>query len=767
MEVLTPAGKIESLIMAVTHGADAVYLGLSEFNARLKSGNFSLGNLKEWVEYAHFFGVKVYLTVNILIKNSELKRAAEMVRQACILGVDAIIVQDIGLLGVLHSSMPNIVLHLSTQAGINNTYGAKLALALGAKRVILARETPITEIAEISKIIETEVFVHGALCVAYSGNCYYSSLVSGNSGNRGLCMQLCRKEYKHNISEEKSIQGKYLLSPKDLCLIKQLARLKNAGVAAIKIEGRLKRAEYAGETARRYKSALKNLEKPDIFVAPDDIQSLKTIFNRGSFSEGYLEKSNGYSGLIFPDTQGHIGIPAGTVESVNIKNGTCDFAAANDSGLIFSDGDGFKVLRDGVETGSAGGEIVYLGGKIYRTSFRGDVIRGDVLNITTYTKQIAELNENKRARKVRFFLTALSGKPAIIYALDSDTGLSFRYESDYIVPDAINKETTESELKESLNKTGGSDFFVETIEVDKSETVFIPRSIQNALRREALNGLKQAIIDFYTPKYNLPDKLEIDTTKERNILSAGGLGIIVDSFEKLNALKNYKTAFLVYNPSDYDRLEQAAAGNIYLNIPVIADTEALKRLFEKFTGLGYAGVVANNLGTLDAAAEMNIPYILGNGLNVFNNQYQKTIESACKTDLLCCAVIFSSENYRDANKEHFIYAYGKFALMTTAHCPYKTVFNDSCKSCRNGKTALKYTDDHGKVLEIRKVSINGKCKFEFRDSTPLELPAGLRGKTNLLLDFTDISLQQMKDALALIKTEKSINEKPNYFSATN
>ena len=197
VELLAPVGCEENFYAAINYGANAIYLGLSDFSARKNAGNFTIEKLQYYLAYAHLFNVKVYVAVNTVIKNSELNKYFECIKQAYELGVDAFIVQDIFLGRELKRRFQNAVLHLSTQAGINNLDGAKQAVSYGFKRVILARETPISEIKKIAQVVETEVFVHGALCTCFSGHCYFSSFIGGKSGNRGACRQPCRKLYKY------------------------------------------------------------------------------------------------------------------------------------------------------------------------------------------------------------------------------------------------------------------------------------------------------------------------------------------------------------------------------------------------------------------------------------------------------------------------------------------------------------------------------------------------------------------------------------------
>ena len=253
-EILAPSGDLQTAKIAINSGADAIYLGLSAFSARASAVNFTNEELLETLRYAKLFNVKVYVAMNTVVKESERKTFLEQLLQAWSLGVDAIILQDIFLGKAIHEAYPEIVLHLSTQAGICNEAGAKFALSCGFSRVILARETPLGEIEKIAKIIQTEAFVQGALCTCFSGQCYFSSFVGGNSGNRGRCKQPCRKQYAYNRKdyEEKS----YALSLSDLCVGEGIEKLKAAGVTSFKIEGRMRRAEYVASAVQYYRAIL-------------------------------------------------------------------------------------------------------------------------------------------------------------------------------------------------------------------------------------------------------------------------------------------------------------------------------------------------------------------------------------------------------------------------------------------------------------------------------------------------------------------------------
>ncbi len=286
MELLAPAGSMEALRAAVCNGADAVYLGADTFNARINARNFSAADLQEAVVYCHVRGVKVHLTLNTLVLDREMPRAAELIRLAASCGVDAFIVQDLGMVSLCRQLAPDMPIHASTQMSIHSLEGVMEAAALGCSRVVLARELPAEEIAHICKKspVEIEVFVHGALCMCYSGQCYLSSVIGRRSGNRGQCAQPCRLPYGYGRFES----TRYPLSLKDNCLAGELDELRRMGVASIKIEGRIKRPEYVAIVTRAYRTVLNGGK-----LMPSDLQELETAFSRQGFTDGYFRGQTG------------------------------------------------------------------------------------------------------------------------------------------------------------------------------------------------------------------------------------------------------------------------------------------------------------------------------------------------------------------------------------------------------------------------------------------------------------------------------------------
>lgn len=285
LELLSPAGSMDALRAAVQSGANAVYLGSGPFNARQNAKNFSLDELPDAVRYCHVRGVQVHLTLNTLVTDRELEQAAKTITAAARAGVDAFIVQDLGLVSLLHQMAPEVPIHASTQMSIHSLDGVLRAAALGLSRVVLARELSREEIAFICRNspIEIEVFVHGALCMCYSGQCYFSAVVGTRSGNRGQCAQPCRLPYGYGRFEDK-----YPLSLKDNCLISRMQELEHMGVASVKIEGRMKRPEYVAVATRLYRAAIDGQS-----VSDEDMRDLREVFSRQGFTQGYYEGRTG------------------------------------------------------------------------------------------------------------------------------------------------------------------------------------------------------------------------------------------------------------------------------------------------------------------------------------------------------------------------------------------------------------------------------------------------------------------------------------------
>ncbi|KXS40422.1 MAG: putative protease, partial [Methanohalophilus sp. T328-1] len=393
-ELLAPAGDYNSLVAAVQNGADAVYFGGSAFSARGYADNFPANNLEEAIDYTHLYGVRVYVTVNTLIKDSEFSQAIDFLTELCNMGVDAVIVQDVGLLAACRSHLPQLPVHASTQMTVHNTESVKLLEQYGIKRVVLSREMSLEEIAALNDNtdMELEVFVHGALCISYSGQCLMSSMIGGRSGNRGYCAQPCRRQYSLSCDDEIVTAG-YLLSPKDLCAARLIPELVAAGVYSFKIEGRMKRPEYVGGVVSIYRKLIdRYFADPTKFhVAESEIRYLEQLFNRG-FTSAYLEGSTrDMMGAVSP---GNRGIPIGTI---------VEMGRYMDRAVVFLEED--LAVGDGIVSKAGDGEkigVIYRAGRQKKSASAGDTIEipfsgrleeGDILYRTLDSRQIKQLQQ--------------------------------------------------------------------------------------------------------------------------------------------------------------------------------------------------------------------------------------------------------------------------------------------------------------------------------------------------------------------------------------
>lgn len=481
-ELLSPAGSFSALRQAIYNGADAVYLGLDKFGARAKSENFNADNLRDAVNFAHLYGVKVYITFNTLVKEEETAEFMQYVDLAAQCKADAFIVQSMGMGALIHKAYPGAVLHASTQMGIHNTWGAKLCKDNGFARVILSREVTLRDINFIkSQVdIELEVFIHGAMCVSFSGGCFMSSFLSQNSGNRGKCLQPCRTLFKSGADNFGEKQ--YLLSLSDLCVGEDILKLREAGVSSFKIEGRMRRPEYAGYTARFYRKILEG-EKP----TQKDYEDLKSLYNRGNFTRGHYF---GGENIASPLLQGHMGAEAGSVAGVPAF-GTIRVKSKRP----LAAGDAFKVLRSGREIGNA----VYskkTGDDIFELSYRGqNAAAGDSVNITTDSALISSLCAYEKMLPVDMRLTVKAGQKPVLTV--SHKGIAAVCEGDSAALVAENTENhgkLRRDILEKLSKLGGTEFELQNAQVNVQPDAFVPISVVNGLRRKGINLLKEQII---------------------------------------------------------------------------------------------------------------------------------------------------------------------------------------------------------------------------------------------------------------------------------
>ncbi|MBW6518496.1 MAG: U32 family peptidase [ANME-2 cluster archaeon] len=501
-ELLSPAGSMESLKAAVENGADAVYLGAKEFSARQSADNFDTEGLLEAIDLAHQRDVSAYITVNTLLKDSELSDATAYLELLCEHGADAVIVQDIGLLGMLRTHMPGLPMTASTQMTVHNSAGARMFRDLGVKRAVLSREMSLEEIRSVRSEtdIELEVFVHGALCICYSGRCLMSSFMGGRSGNRGHCAQPCRKLYE--LPGRRNTTG-YLLSPKDLNLSSRLHDLMEIGVDSLKIEGRMKRPEYVAVVTKTYRDILDRYsDDPDATVTPEEQQRLETIFSRG-FTEGYITGDPARS-LMSMDKPGNRGTLVGRVTGyggggrgrvsvkLDVPLNPGDGVSIEDKGTTINT---LWIGREKIDTGSVGSTVSF--------TFDTPVPNGTPVyrNFDPVLMEWTKATYHSMHRKIPLDIEveAIVGKQLLIKLTDRD-GLTAQAISDAVISPARQRPLDEKGLGAQVSKLGDTVFAAENVDIRMDGNIFIPIGVINSVRREAVEKLAQLRVEKYRRK---------------------------------------------------------------------------------------------------------------------------------------------------------------------------------------------------------------------------------------------------------------------------
>ena len=725
LEILAPAGNKECALAAIENGANAIYLGFSAFSARANAGNFDITELKQIIDTAHFLNVSVYVAMNTVVKDDELFAFTQTLLDVWKAGADAIIMQDAFLGAAIKKQYPEIILHLSTQAGVCNEDGAIFAKDLGFSRVILARETPIFEIEKIAKIIETEVFVQGALCTCFSGQCYFSSFVGGNSGNRGRCKQPCRKlyQYDRNGYEEKA----YALSPSDLSVGEDIQKLIKAGAVSFKIEGRMRRPEYVAAAVRYYRGLLDGATEKQTAQSFSD---LKRAYNRGNYTKGLAFGQD--KRFLSRAVQGHIGEKVGAVKVVNGKY-TVD--------TLFKPktGDAFKILRDGKEVGGAAFAKQNLRGFEISSKFR--LKNGDGVFITTDTACAERLLSAKKRLPISLKISFEVGKRAMV------SGGDITVETQEILSQANSRALTETEIKECFLKTDDLPLDVSFEEIRVVGSVFIAKSQLNAFRREFYQKIKALKTDI-GERSDL-SVCEFESLEKPN-KTKQKIAVIADTFDGVTGVD-----IAVYKPQNYaaELPETFKNGKFekFLYYPAFTtgrDTE----LIETHIKNSDIGLYVENYAGLNVAKRLGVKAFVGTGLNVTNKVAASAFLNA---DFVAYYAISKELEKSDAQAlasgKSFVLASGGLKLMDLIYCP----FEKSCKTCdKRGRYALK--DENGREFPVRRYYFeDGGCRFELYNC------AAYIGETkgeNRLCDFT--VERDINTALSLLgKTQ----EEKNYY----
>ena len=710
-EILAPAGDEKCAYAAINAGANAIYLGLSAYSARSSAENFGFDALEKLIAYAHVLGVKIYVAMNTLVKNSELEGFVNTAVKVHNLGADALIIQDIYLGAYLKKTYPQMCLHLSTQAGVCNAYGARYAKKLGFSRVILARETPLADIREIAKIIETEVFVQGALCTCFSGQCYLSSFAGGNSGNRGKCKQPCRKKY--SIDRKGFEEPSYKISLSDLSVGEDVSALIEAGVSSFKIEGRMRRPEYVSAAVSYYKNLLGGACKKS------DLSALKRTYNRGNYTKGLAFGQD--KSFISSAVQGHIGEYLGAVSVESGKYIVHTFEACGE-------GDGFKILRGGKEVGGA-----TFGGKIKGGFFINSAQRlknGDKVFITTDARLNKKLLENRRALKVTVSAKIAAGERVEV------TLNGAKYTSDFTAEKAQGRPFTAENFAVCFNKTDTYPFEIIYENIDIGDGVFVPLSLLNAFRREVFaqfygnhfpNGREMIVKCLPLPK---PD----DAAKN------GKTAVVAQSFS------NVEADIGILKPNDYSGDLLSAfkdfKGEKYLYLPPFLSGEDIERVKPALNALD--GIYCGGNYAAELAKELNLKLFAGVGFNIFNSLSL----SLCPADYIALSKELTIAEAKPLARENTFYlTAGDIKVMDLIYCP----FGKTCGQC-DRRSIYTLTDENGRAFPLHRYEVGG-CRFELFNCARLVSENNFTGSLyDLTTDGGSVRFSKDNVSAAFLKT---------------
>jgi len=779
IELLAPAGSMESVYAAVQMRADAVYIGGSKFSARAFAFNFDNENIALAVDYCHIYGVKIYITLNTLVKDNELKEIMEYVGFLYSVGVDALIVQDTGLIYLIKNNFPDFELHASTQMTVHNGEAALFLKERGFKRIVLSRELSLKEIDYISNTlkIETEVFIHGALCVCYSGQCLMSSIIGGRSGNRGRCAQPCRLPYTLIDKNTNKMHKAYILSPKDICTIDNLKDIVASGTSSLKIEGRMKKPEYVSGVVEIYRRALDNVYNNKIQKLDKDTKVLTQLFNREGFSKAYLYGNTGKDMMAYKVPK-NCGIPIGIanndlsvtlLENISLKDG-----------IMFCD-NGFtilKIIKDGMETENAGiGDRVLL----KPTKFKA----GDSLYKIADIQLMNELAKNysdkfKRKLELNLSIEFRTDKPLRLST--SYMGKSFNVKGD-VVKQAINKPLDRERVIKNLAKTGDTPFKINEVNFESFDAGFVTMATLNAVRRELIESVQNYIIGKYKREKNsmqinynkglrlLGEKNYIEFNEKKDNIIPETL-IYVTSDEQLKAVLEMGFDNIAINPFmrrcniDFNRTDV----NIYLKVPNIIKSE-----FEEICGFiennleKINGIITANLGII-SRFNNKITIIGDYKLNIFNSYagdfYKSVLNGTCIS-----VELNQMEIKKIAAKSSLplqIMVYGKYELMVSEYCAIGSVFGNKSenKICTQNCIKGSYTliDRKGEEFSID----NDKyCRSYIYNNVPVNLISNIDEikKNNISyfrLDFIYESYEETIEVLKNYMEKKWEGEFKNY-----
>ncbi|MCC0672021.1 U32 family peptidase [Clostridioides sp. ES-S-0145-01] len=752
IELLAPVGSFDSLKAAVQNGANAVYLGGKDFSARASANNFDRNELIEAVKYCHIRGVQVFVTVNTLIKQYEIEDFVEYVKFLYDIDVDALIVQDIGMARLIKKLLPDFELHASTQMVAHSLEDVKYLKSVGFDRVVLARELNVDEIKWICEntTVDVEVFVHGALCVCYSGQCLMSSMIGNRSGNRGRCAQPCRQKYELidiNTGEVVNSNGDYLLSPRDLSTIEDLDKIIEAGVLSLKIEGRMKKPEYVATVVSGYREAINEfISENKINISEEIINNLYTIFNR-KFTKGYILGEVGKD-IMNSDRPNNQGLYVGKVLDHNRKTKRLRVILEN----TLKKGDGINL---------GGGTIgrIIKDGEITTIAHKGDLIELDFIGEAKRNQLIFKTSDSELMDKVQstfqqdkeLIKTNINAKVSIklgekpVLSISDFCGNKAVVEGEKVAEKAIKVALSEEKIETQIQKLGNTPYKLKDIDIDLDEGVSIPISILNQMRRDCIELLDEERIRIKERRFK-ESKLKYKPAKinrHKEFNTTPKLRVKVKNLEQLESVLKYNVDLIYYEDINtlFEALEIASSiskesvnlssnidsVNSSLNIDDVnvssertssfedrliysAPRIIRNREYKQFEVLdnikGLNKIQIGNWGSMDYFKDKNLN--IDCYLNTFNsesiNHFRDTgANTVCLSQELNLSEIEQTLKYTDAEIEAVIYGYTP--MMVTEYCPMGVVVRDCKKDkrvakCKESSYALRdFTDASYRITQ--------------------------------------------------------------------
>ncbi len=692
-ELLSPVGNLECLYSAIHNGCDAVYLGGKKFGARAFADNFTDEEMLKAIRYSHLYGVKIYVTINTLIYPSEMEECLNYIRFLHQNNVDAIIVQDLGLIKRVREQFPNLEIHASTQMHNHNQEQIKLLESLGVKRVVLARELSLEEIKNIHTTMEIEVFIHGALCICYSGQCLFSSLLLNRSGNRGSCAGLCRLPFKLlENDQELALEEDYILSTKELSTLDQFADLQDTNIFSFKIEGRMKSPSYVAYITRLYRMLLDKFERKEpLIITEEEKEKLKVLYNRG-FTKGHLFHETNEN-LMNGKSPNHQGIYLGEV--LDIQKDKIKIKLATDlhqeDGIRFSSvNKGFIVNylynEKGLLINSAKkGEVVFVLNKIALKK------KGQVLKTIDYVWE-KELKQWEK-KKIPIFgkVIAHQNEPLKISFRDLENEVEIEGEK---VVCATHVPTSKQVIEEKLTTLGNSPFLLKELEIEMDDSIFIPMSVLKDVKHKLVDALIKKR-EEKIPHPFLENKT--DGVKKYPLKKAEQtyLHVLVRNEEQLKTVLQYPFAS-IYTTDALLYKKYKEKGNVYLRLP---------RVKMSFEELERENLLLGETGSLYKYGNTNA-CVLDYYFNVTNAD-SFTYLGSLGAKRITLSIELEKEEVKNLleqvkSKEKVeFYLYGKPEAMVMKYCPLNRYLNKekTCTVCSNKK---KYAleDEQGRIYPL-------------------------------------------------------------------